>query len=132
MALKIELGLGQSFIIERNLIRNAGNARSILLIDGDMKSRILRGRDVMSDDAADTPAKKVYLVIQRMMLAEEPAQFLPDYQVAREMLRVTMPMHHDVLADVEALVRAGDLYRALRTAKALVQKEAETFQQAAD
>jgi len=131
MALKIELGLGQSFIIERNLIRNAGNARSILLIDGDMKSRILRGRDVMSDEAADTPAKMVYLVIQKMMLAEEPAQFRPDYQVAKEKLLGSMPMHRDDLTQVEALVRAGDLYRALRTARALVQKEAETLQHAA-
>src|ERR1700686_3449679 len=69
MGLKVELKPGERFILGECLITN-GDQRTRLMIEG--HSAILREKDIMTAKAADTPAKRLYLVVQLMYTARDP------------------------------------------------------------
>jgi flagellar biosynthesis regulator FlbT len=70
MALKVELKPNERIIIGNCVITNT-DQRARLLIDGD-KVPILREKDIMTPEAADTVAKLVYLAVQLMYIAPNP------------------------------------------------------------
>jgi flagellar protein FlbT len=58
MGLKVELKAGERFILGDCIVTN-GNQRTRLLIEGE--AAILREKDIMTAEEADTPAKRIYL-----------------------------------------------------------------------
>ena len=70
MALKVELKPHERIIIGNCVITNT-DQRARLLIDGD-KIPILREKDIMTPETANTPAKLVYLAVQLMYIAPDP------------------------------------------------------------
>ena len=72
MALKVELKPHERIIIGACVITNT-DQRARLLIDGD-KIPILREKDILTPDTADTPAKLVYLAVQLMYISPDPPQ----------------------------------------------------------
>src|SRR5467141_1596947 len=70
MALKVELKPHERIIIGACVITNT-DQRARLLIDGD-KIPILREKDILTPDTADTPAKLVYLAVQLMYISPDP------------------------------------------------------------
>ena len=62
MALKVELRPHERIIVGNCVITNT-DQRARLLIDGD-NVPILRERDILTPETADTPAKLVYLAVQ--------------------------------------------------------------------
>ena len=72
MALKVELKPHERIIIGESLVTN-GDQRTTLLIDGE--APILREKDVLTPDTADTPARRIYLTVQLMYLEKAPERF---------------------------------------------------------
>jgi flagellar protein FlbT len=70
MALKVELKPNERIIIGNCVITNT-EQRARLLIDGE-NVPILREKDIMTPQAADTPAKLVYLAVQLMYISPDP------------------------------------------------------------
>src|SRR6202035_3862627 len=70
MALKVELKPNERIIIGACVITNT-DQRARLLIDGD-NIPILREKDILTPDTADTPAKLVYLAVQLMYISPDP------------------------------------------------------------
>jgi flagellar protein FlbT len=68
MALKVELKPGERIIIGESVITN-DNQRTRLFIEGD--APILREKDILTPETADTPAKRVYLAVQLMYLSTD-------------------------------------------------------------
>ena len=66
MALKVELRPHERIIVGNCVITNT-DQRARLLIDGD-NVPILRERDILTPETADTPAKLVYLAVQLMYI----------------------------------------------------------------
>jgi flagellar protein FlbT len=58
MALKVELKPGERILIGDSVITN-GAQRTRFLIDG--RSPVLRERDIITAEQANTPAKRIYL-----------------------------------------------------------------------
>jgi flagellar protein FlbT len=73
MALRVELKPGERIIIGESLITNS-DSRAAFLIDGD--APILREKDILTAETADTPVKRVYLCVQMMYLEKD----IPKYQ----------------------------------------------------
>ena len=71
MALKVELKPGERFILGDSVITN-DDQRTRLFIEG--TTPILREKDILRLDQADTPCKKIYLVVQMMYLSPDPRQ----------------------------------------------------------
>ena len=65
MALKVELKPGERFILGDSVITN-DDQRTRLFIEGD--TPILREKDILRAADADTPCKRVYLIVQMMYL----------------------------------------------------------------
>jgi flagellar protein FlbT len=70
MALKVELRPHERIIVGNCVITNT-DQRARLLIDGE-NVPILRERDILTPETADTPAKLVYLAVQLMYISPDP------------------------------------------------------------
>ena len=77
MALKVELKPNERIIIGACVVTNT-DQRARLLIDGD-KIPILREKDILTPETADTPAKLIYLSVQLMYLSPDPMAHHPTY-----------------------------------------------------
>src|SRR5689334_12894374 len=89
MALKVELKPHERIIIGACVITNTYQ-RARLLIDGD-RIPILREKDILTPETADTPAKLIYLSVQLMYLSPDPMAHHPTYfSLIRDALN-TMP-----------------------------------------
>jgi len=69
MALKVEMKPGERMIIGDCIITNS-DQRTRLLIEGD--TPILREKDILTAETANTPAKRIYLAVQLMYLSRDP------------------------------------------------------------
>lgn len=122
MGLKVELKPGERFILGECLVTN-GNQRTRLLIEGD--APILREKDIMTSKQADSPAKRIYLAVQLMYTARDPRLHHETYfTLMRELLQAAPSAWPHVVA-ISNHILADELYKALKSAKALIAYEKE-------
>ena len=76
MALVLDLKPGEKVLIGEAVITN-DTQRTRLHIAGD--APILREKDVLQEDDADTPCKKVYFIVQCMYLAPDASVYYNKY-----------------------------------------------------
>ena len=128
MALKVELKPHERIIIGSCVITNT-DQRARLLIDGD-KIPILREKDILTPETADTPAKLVYLAVQLMYLSPDPMVHHATYfNLVRDIL-TTVPSAWPFIEGINNHILNGDLYHALKEAKKLIDYEDKLIQDA--
>jgi flagellar biosynthesis repressor protein FlbT len=123
MALKVELKPHERIIIGNCVVTNT-DQRARLLIDGE-NVPILREKDIMTPETADTPAKLVYLAVQLMYISpdqKEEEQHSTYFNLLRDII-ATMPSAWPIIETINAGILNGDLYRALKEARKLVAYE---------
>ncbi len=122
MALKVELKPGERILIGESVITN-GDQRTRFLVDG--TAPILREKDIMTAERADTPAKRIYLAVQLMYMGGEPArQHEVYFALMRDILQAA-PSAWQYIADINNQILTGELYKALKSAKKLIEYEQE-------
>jgi flagellar protein FlbT len=121
MALKVELKPHERIIIGNCVISNT-DQRARLLIDGD-KIPILREKDIMTPEAANTPAKLVYLAVQLMYIAPDPQVNHGTYFSLVRDIVTAAPSAWPVIEEINNCILNGDMYQALKEAKKLVAYE---------
>jgi flagellar biosynthesis repressor protein FlbT len=120
VALKIELKPGERVILGDCIVTN-DNRRTRLTIDGTIA--ILRDKDIMTARRANSPAKRIYLTIQRMYTAKQPREDFANYlRLIREMLAAT-PDTRPFIDGINKRILTGDLYKALKEASKLIAYE---------
>ena len=124
MPLKVELKPGERVIIGSSLITNS-NHRTRLFIEGN--APILREKDILSPETADTPAKHVYLSVQLIYLQGdgETEELHKKYHEFAEDFEKAAPSAKSYLDDINNEILTGTLYKALRAAKRLIAYEQE-------
>jgi flagellar protein FlbT len=127
MALKVEIKLGERIIIGDSLITNDGH-RARLLIEGN--APILREKDILLPDDADTPSKKIYLVIQLMYLSDDPRKHHELYFQLIKDLQTAAPSTAPYIEVINDFLLTGAYYKALKSAKKLIAYEKELMQNA--
>jgi flagellar protein FlbT len=121
MALKVELKPHERIIIGACVVTNT-DQRARLLIDGD-RIPILREKDILTPETANTPAKLVYLAVQLMYLSPDPMAHHPTYfSLVRDLL-TTMPGAWPLIEGINNYILNGDLYHALKEARKLISHE---------
>jgi flagellar protein FlbT len=121
MALKVELKPHERIIIGACVITNT-DQRARLLIDGD-KIPILREKDILTPDTANTPAKLVYLAVQLMYISPAPQVSHSAYfNLVRDIVTAA-PSAWPIIEGINNSIMNGDLYQALKEAKKLVAYE---------
>ena len=121
MALKVELKPHERIIIGACVITNT-DQRARLLIEGE-RIPILREKDILTPETADTPAKLIYLAVQLMYLSPDPQAHHPTYfSLMRDMLNAA-PSSWPFIEGINNHILNGDLYLALKDAKKLIGHE---------
>ena len=128
MALKVELKPHERIIIGACVVTNT-DQRARLLIDGD-RIPILREKDILTPETADTPAKLVYLAVQLMYLSPDPMAHHPTYfSLVRDIL-TAMPSAWPFIEGINNYILNGDLYHALKESKKLIGHEEQILESA--
>ena len=121
MALKVELKPHERIIIGSCVITNT-DQRARLLIDGD-RIPILREKDILTPETADTPAKLIYLAVQLMYISPDPkANHGTYFNLLRDVV-TTAPSMWPLIEPINIAILNGDLYQALKEARKLVAYE---------
>ncbi|MGV8996834.1 MAG: flagellar biosynthesis repressor FlbT [Parvibaculaceae bacterium] len=124
MALKVELKPGERFILGDSVITN-DDQRTRLFIEGD--APILREKDILRLDDADTPCKKIYLMLQMMYLAPEPTQHHDLYfSLVNDVLEAA-PSTRTYIDSINNKILTGEMYKALKETRKLIEYERELF-----
>ncbi len=122
MALKVELKPGERIILGECVITNT-DQRTRLLIDG--QTAILREKDILTSEQADTPAKRIYLAIQLMYTSKEPrAHHEVYFALIRDILGAAPSMWPHI-ESINNHILTGEMYKALKDAKKLIAYEGE-------
>ena len=120
MPLKVELAPGERVIIGDCVLRNGSQRAKFQVESG---GPILREKDVLTVEVADTPAKRIYLAIQLMYLAQDPSPIHHVYlRLIKEIVQAA-PSTFPYIERISNHVLTGFLYKALREAKALIAYE---------
>lgn len=127
MALKVEIKPGERIIIGDAVITNQGH-RARLYIEGD--APILREKDVLRVEEADTPCKKIYLMVQMMYLSSDPRRHFDLYFSLLRDLQQAAPSTMSRIERINNHILTNSYYKALKEAKALIAYEEELMQHA--
>ncbi len=122
MALLIDLKPHEKVLVGNTLITN-DKQKTRLRIEGD--APILREKDTMSDESADTPAKKLYLIIQNIYLApgaEAMNEFNNYFNQLGSILTIA-PHIETFLNQISAHLIQGTYYKALKLVQDLINCE---------
>lgn len=127
MALKVEIKPGERIIVGDALIKNDGN-RARLFIEGD--APILREKDILRPEAANSPCQKLYFFIQMMYLAVDPRKHHELYfQIIRD-LQTAAPSMTVYVDRINNLILTGSYYKALKETRKLIAYEKELIDHA--
>jgi flagellar biosynthesis repressor protein FlbT len=125
MPLKLSLRPGEKFVVNGAVVQN-GDRRAALVLQN--KASVLREKDIMQADEADTPARRIYFPIMLMYLdgnGREKAYAEFAARLAEFMGAVRDPLVLTECIGVSKEVMAGEYYRALMRCRKLIAYEAE-------
>jgi flagellar protein FlbT len=122
MGLKVELKPGERIIIGDSVVTN-DDQRTRLVIEGD--APILREKDIMTVEAADTPCKKIYLVVQLMYLSRDPKIHHELYFTLMKETLGAAPSTKAYFDRINNQILTGNIYKALKETQALIEYEKE-------
>jgi len=120
MPLRVELKPFERIIIGDSVIINSGT-RTSFLIDGD--TPILREKDTVTEETADTPVKRLYHCVQTMYLKNDVARYKASYLGFVSELQESCPGSGELIAAVNHHVSTGALYKALKEIRKLMKRE---------
>ena len=127
MALVIDLKPGEKILIGTAVITN-DSQRTRLHISGE--APILREKDVMKEEEADTPCKKIYFLIQCMYMAEDPSLYHKKYFSLVKEIQHAAPRTSFLFLAINERIIEGVYYKAMREARELVKFEEEIIKDA--
>jgi flagellar protein FlbT len=122
MALKVELKPGERFILGDSIITN-DDQRTRLFIEGD--APILREKDILRTEDANTPCKKIYVIVQMMYLSPDPVLHHDLYFAIVKDVLAAAPSTMPFIDAINSKILTGEMYKALKEAKRLIDYETE-------
>src|SRR5262249_24290524 len=102
--------------------------RTRLVIKG--AAPILREKDILTAELADTPAKRIYLAIQLMYTSRDPKEHHAVYFALMRDILQAAPSTWTYIGDINNHILTGAFYKALKEAKKLIEYEQELLNHA--
>ena len=122
MSLKVELKPGERLIIGSCVVTNS-DQRTRLTIDGRLP--ILREKDILKPEEANTTAKLIYLAVQLMYLEGSFQASRTEYFSLVNAMAMTVPKSIPILDEINNEILTNNLYKALKASKKLIDLEKE-------
>jgi flagellar protein FlbT len=120
MPLRVELKPFERIIVGETVIINSGT-RTSFLIDGE--APILREKDTVTAETANTPVKRLYLCVQTMYLKNDIPRYRAAYLGFLKDLREAIPGSRDAIDAINNHISGGALYKALKEIRKLTKAE---------
>ena len=127
MALVIDLKPHEKILIGNAVVTN-DKQRTRLHIAGE--AAIMREKDVMQEEDANTPCKKIYFLIQCMYLARNPNEYHDRYFEQVKEIQKASPSSIIFFLQISEHIVGGYYYKALKVAKELIEHEKELLENA--
>ena len=125
MPLKLSLKPGEKFVLNGAVVQN-GDRRSALLLQN--KASVLREKDIMQAEEANTPSRRIYFPVMMMYLDQANWESYQDEFVKRLSEFMGAVRNPDVLADcvnASRCVMTREYYKALMLCRKLIEYEDE-------
>jgi len=107
-------------VIGETVLINSGT-RTSFLVDGE--APILREKDTVTAETANTPAKRLYYCVQMMYLKNDIPRYRASYQALIKELRDAIPGSSDLIDVVNGHISGGALYKALKEIRKVMKLE---------
>lgn len=127
MPLKLTLRRNEKILIGNAVLQN-GDSKSEFVVLNHVP--VLREKDMMSEEDADTVAKKIYRTILSMYVSPEQERSFHNFYFLLLKQMLVMPLGEeglDLMMEVSEHIIAGDHYKALKSCKKLIDYEAEVL-----
>jgi flagellar protein FlbT len=132
MPLKLSLRPGERFVVNGAVVQN-GDRRGALILQN--KASVLREKDIMQQEDATSPARRIYFPVMLMYLDQTENEDVYG-EFARRLAEFMGAVHNpDVLAECVSVSRdvmAGDFYRALMRCRRIIAYEDERLGNSTD
>jgi flagellar biosynthesis repressor protein FlbT len=122
MALVIDLKPNERIIIGEAVITNDKH-RTRLHIE--VEVAILREKDILREEEANTPCQKVYLAVQLMYLSKTPQKLHSIYFTLIKDIVQAAPSTIDYFLKINDAIMSGSYYKALKASQDLIDYEAK-------
>ena len=129
MALKVELKPGEKLLVGNCIITNS-DQRTRLFIDGN--APILREKDILTSETANTPAKRIYLAVQLMYIEEDTERAQSTYNEMSRDFVAAVPSSLPIVDQINNEILTGSLYKALKAAQKLIEYEQDLLNHASN
>jgi flagellar protein FlbT len=127
MALVIDLKPHEKILVGTAVITN-DSQRTRLHIAGD--APILREKDVLQEEEADSPCKQIYFLVQCMYLSPNPGEYHEQFFELMREIQAASPSTKLFFVQIGEQIIAGHYYKALKVAKQLIDHEKELIENA--
>ena len=128
MSLKVELKPHERLIIGSCVVTNS-DQRTRLFIDG--SAPILREKDILTAETANSPARRIYFAVQLMYLDNDISKLRGEYFELVNDIVTAAPSCIPIVDEINNDILTGSLYKALKAAKRLIQYEQDLLTNAA-
>jgi flagellar biosynthesis repressor protein FlbT len=125
VALKLSLKPGEKIVLNGAVIAN-GDRRSSLILHN--KATILREKDIMQEQEADTPARRIYFPIMLIYMGQgKTEEYYQEFAIRMTefMQAIKSPEIVELCVKISKSVMSQDYYRALMDCKKLIAFELE-------
>ena len=125
MALKITLKANERLIVGGAVLTNGGS-KTDLIVENSVP--ILRGKEILSEEDALTPCRRIYFAIQLMYVDEENLE--EHHRVYWDLVKDVVsaaPSALTLIDQVSDNILNGRYYQALKLAKKLIEYEEEVI-----
>lgn len=128
MSLRITLKPGEKIFIGGAVVQNGDSPAELSILND---TALLREKDILAEEQADSACKQIYLCVQLMYI--DVANITKYQQTYRRLLKevVSMaPSTANYLAAINTDLACGRYYQALKEARRLVEYEQELIEHA--
>lgn len=123
MPLKLSLKPHEKFVLNGAVVQN-GDRRGVLLLQN--KASVLREKDIMQADEANSPSRRIYFPVMMMYLDESDSSSYHEEFIRRLQEFMGVITNPTVLADcvnISKLVLQREYYKALTLCRKLIEYE---------
>lgn len=122
MSLKIDLKPGEKFIVNGAVLK-AGRRRVSLMLENE--AVLLRSKDIMQQEEANTPARRIYFTIMLLYIHGDAPKLKAQFDAfLDDFIQVTTLREiRSALFEIQRDVEHGRLYHAMKTCKWLIDVE---------
>lgn len=123
MPLKLSLRPGEKFVLNGAVVQN-GDRRGVLILQN--KASVLREKDILQPDEANSPARRIYMPVMMMYIEESDAgRYYQDFvqRLSEFMGAIQNPEILAICVNVSRHCMEREYYKALMLCRKLIEYE---------